>query len=369
MGLGASALLALSPAEATEGSSQNGEAAYGVCVSCHGAHGEGRPALDGPRIGDLDAGYVVATLTAMRDGGFDLPADNASARSMQAVAENLDDEQIALLGQVVEGLNPELGSPTEAVEGGEKAWESCGSCHGDDARGNSALGAPDLLYQSPTYLSAQLRAYRDGVRGAAGSPPLAPAMAASVADMDDDTFELLVDHIGSLRPERPALDNPEVTLGEDEGLAAFADIYAVSMSPRCMNCHPAGDAPLQTDASTPHTMNVTRLSPTEGVHCSQCHAPSAVGDGTAPLPPADTIWSMPPSSMAFEGRSPAALCAQLKDPEANGGRGLTDLKDHVEQDHLLITSWHSGRTAPPLSHPELVERFETWGAAGGPCPE
>ena len=47
---------------------------------------------------------------------------------------------------------------------------------------------------------------------------------------------------------------------------------------------------------------------------------------------------------------------------------LVELTEHVENDHLLMTSWHSGRTPPPISHEELVERFETWSAAGAPCP-
>ena len=133
-------------------------------------------------------------------------------------------------------------------------------------------------------------------------------------------------------------DRPEVTLDAAAGLAAFADIYAVATHPRCLNCHPSGDVPLQTDESTPHSMGITRFSPLQGQHCSTCHAGSGVGDGLAPLPPADPAWSMPPKHMAFE-------------------------------DHLLITSWHSGRTPPPLSHPELVDRFATWASAGAPCPE
>jgi hypothetical protein len=38
--------------------------------------------------------------------------------------------------------------------------------------------------------------------------------------------------------------------------AAFKEAYKVLMHPRCMNCHPMGDAPLQGDDSHPHTMSV-----------------------------------------------------------------------------------------------------------------
>jgi hypothetical protein len=32
-----------------------------------------------------------------------------------------------------------------------------------------------------------------------------------------------------------------------ESVKAFMDVYKVLTSPRCMNCHPAGDVPLQGD--------------------------------------------------------------------------------------------------------------------------
>jgi len=40
--------------------------------------------------------------------------------------------------------------------------------------------------------------------------------------------------------------------------AAFMQVYRVLTSPRCQNCHPAGDAPLQGDDSHVHTQNVKR---------------------------------------------------------------------------------------------------------------
>src|SRR5437868_12222576 len=40
--------------------------------------------------------------------------------------------------------------------------------------------------------------------------------------------------------------------------AAFLEVYKVLMHPRCMNCHPNGDQPLQGNDSHVHTMNVKR---------------------------------------------------------------------------------------------------------------
>src|SRR5258706_10489455 len=44
----------------------------------------------------------------------------------------------------------------------------------------------------------------------------------------------------------------------EESKTAFLEAYKVFMHPRCMNCHPSGDAPLQGDDSHIHLQNVTR---------------------------------------------------------------------------------------------------------------
>ena len=56
-----------------------------------------------------------------------------------------------------------------------------------------------------------------------------------------------------------------------KGMDAFADVYKVLQHPRCLNCHPSGDAPLQNDDSKPHAMNITRASVDAGLECAACH--------------------------------------------------------------------------------------------------
>ena len=64
---------------------------YGVCISCHGTHGEGRPAMGGPRIGDLEADHISAQLHAFRDGGRGGHPDDVSGQPMRGIAGGLDD--------------------------------------------------------------------------------------------------------------------------------------------------------------------------------------------------------------------------------------------------------------------------------------
>ena len=47
---------------------------------------------------------------------------------------------------------------------------------------------------------------------------------------------------------------------------AFLQIYRVLTSPRCQNCHPAGDSPLQGDDGHVHLQNVTRGKDGHGVY-------------------------------------------------------------------------------------------------------
>jgi hypothetical protein len=156
--------------------------------------------------------------------------------------------------------------------------------------------------------------------------------------------------------------------------AAFMQVYRVLTSPRCQNCHPAGDAPLQGDDGHVHLQNVKRGADGHGVtamRCDTCHQTANVPG--AHMPPGNPKWALPPpqEKMVSVGRSPAALCRQIKDPKQNGGRTLEKLLDHVANDDLVGWGWNpgEGRTLPPLSRPETVAQMKIWIEGGAACPE
>ena len=94
--------------------------------------------------------------------------------------------------------------------------------------------------------------------------------------------------------------------GDDPASAAkaFLTVSQVLMHPRCVNCHPKGDRPLQGDDSHPHIMHVVRGPEglgKNGLWCSTCHQEKNLPG--AHMPPGAPGWQLPPNDMpmAFEG--------------------------------------------------------------------
>jgi cytochrome c5 len=156
--------------------------------------------------------------------------------------------------------------------------------------------------------------------------------------------------------------------------AAFTQVYRVLISPRCQNCHPAGDAPLQGDDSHVHTQNVKRGPAGHGVYgmqCDTCH--QAANLSGAHMPPGNPKWALPPArmKMVFEGRSAAELCRQIKDAKQNGGRSLAAVMEHIANDDLVGWGWSpgEGRSLPPLTRAETVAQLKIWIDGGAACPQ
>lgn len=156
---------------------------------------------------------------------------------------------------------------------------------------------------------------------------------------------------------------------------AFKEAAKVFFSARCVNCHPAGDAPMQGDKMMTHALDVKRGTDgrgTEELKCATCHQDvNLEGDG---LPPGAPNWHMPPENqkMAFQGVTAKQLCLNLKDPSKNGGRkSAKDAVHHIASDPLVLWAWSpgNGRTTPPISHAEFVKKMNEWVDNGAACPE
>lgn len=200
-------------------------------------------------------------------------------------------------------------------------------------------------------------------------PGPGPAVAASPAVAGEAAPSATPAAAAAAPPATPA--SPRGTEGaESPGLEAYATLYSVLKHPRCLNCHPSGNRPLQFDASLPHIMNVQRGPSDRGgaaLQCSTCH--QAENHAQPHLPPGSPVWRLAPREMAFEGRSPRALALQLRDPKQSH-LTLEELVAHVRDDALVGWGWAPGpgRAPVPVPREAFVAAFTTWVAAGAPIP-
>jgi hypothetical protein len=156
-------------------------------------------------------------------------------------------------------------------------------------------------------------------------------------------------------------------------LAAWDVVYRVLQHPRCLNCHPLGDVPLQGEHSVPHAQNVQRGPDGEGLFAMRCSACHQTENAPGPhLPPGAPHWQLPhpDTPLVFEGRSSGELCRQLRDPAQNGGKTPDEILRHVAEDRLVLWGWDpgAGREPVPVPHARVVAALSTWVESGCDCP-
>ena len=152
--------------------------------------------------------------------------------------------------------------------------------------------------------------------------------------------------------------------------ALFAELGKVIESPRCQNCHPAGERPSQGEDMHPHLPLVVRGADDHGavgLRCTTCHQAANYEPAGVPGNPQ---WHVAPIGMAWQGKSLAQICEQIKDPARNGGRTLAQIHDHLAGDDLVGWAWHPGgtRTPAPGTQAELGALVAAWIATGAACP-
>jgi hypothetical protein len=152
--------------------------------------------------------------------------------------------------------------------------------------------------------------------------------------------------------------------------ALFLEASKVLTHPRCMNCHPADDRPRQRERAEAHDPPVVRGPDDRGaaaVRCGSCHQDRNLEHARVPGAP---DWHLAPIEMAWLGRTPAAICAQIKDPARNGKRSLAQIADHAAHDPLVAWGWAPGadRVPAPGSQARFGALIAAWIQAGAACP-
>ena len=150
----------------------------------------------------------------------------------------------------------------------------------------------------------------------------------------------------------------------------FLEASRVLLHPRCANCHPDGDVPLQSMQMTAHQPPVTRGPESRGVvgmECGSCHQDRNLTDARVPGAP---DWHVAPREMAWVGKSPRFICEQMKDPKRNGGKSLAQIVEHTAHDKLVGWGWYPGhgREPAPGSQQQFGAIVAAWVQTGAECP-
>jgi len=169
---------------------------------------------------------------------------------------------------------------------------------------------------------------------------------------------------------RPLVDFQSIADRGARSRALFAEAGRVLQHPRCVNCHPDGDVPLQGMQRTLHDPPVVRGPENEGVpgnECTTCHQDHNQQLTRVPGAPQ---WHLAPIAMAWAGKSLGFLCRQLSDPQRNGGKTLAQIVDHSTNDELVAWGWSPGHERQPV--PGTQKQFgalvAAWVETGAQCP-
>ena len=155
-----------------------GAAAFKVnCVQCHGSGAQGSPGY--PNLNDDDWlwGGTPQQIQQTITHGIRYAEDpNTRVSEMPAFGDILKPKEINDVANFVASLSgkAENASPADIAAGKEVFAQNCAACHGDNAKGNHEVGAPNLtdaiwFYGStPAAIAAQVRSPRHGVMPAWG---------------------------------------------------------------------------------------------------------------------------------------------------------------------------------------------------------
>jgi cytochrome c553 len=153
-------LLVCSPALAQPAGSE-------TCAGCHGARGEGNPAMGSPRIAGQPAAYLFRQLEAYTDG-------SRQNEVMAPIAKGLTPSQqrelaahyanlVAPATKTGAASAPPRGRTLATVGDEQRRVQACQNCHGPEGAGLPPL-VPYLAGLDNKYLQAELHDWKNGTR-------------------------------------------------------------------------------------------------------------------------------------------------------------------------------------------------------------
>jgi len=162
-----------------------------------------------------------------------------------------------------------------------------------------------------------------------------------------------------------------------DALAAFETVRSVLQHPRCQNCHPRSDTPLQGDDGHPHLQNVQRGADGRGMvgeRCTTCHGPANPPDsyGSHTPPGILTAGACPSRTSAwYSSVSLRARCASRSRIRRTTAARTWPRCAPISTTRWSVWAWSPGfgRAPVPVSRQAFLDAWTAWASAGAPCPK
>lgn len=157
-----------------------------------------------------------------------LPVARPAVRLLRIVAGALAIVPVALAALVM--IASAQAAAGDAAKGKLVFDKVCTTCHGAQAGGNKALGAPALWQQEPWYLVAQLQKFKSGARGSHPKDTQGAQMKAMVAQLTDDAA--IANVVAYIKTLKGAAATATLTGGNAEaGKATYTKVCAACHGP------------------------------------------------------------------------------------------------------------------------------------------
>ncbi|MES2624460.1 MAG: c-type cytochrome [Pseudomonadota bacterium] len=172
-----------------------------VCMTCHGGYGQGSEVVGGPKLAGMEPWYLKRQLLGFRSGFRGIEKEYIPAFEMRALAATLSDAEIDRVVADISEWQDVPATPTLEgdAEAGATLYTSCAACHGAQAEGNEALGAPALANRNDWYLLHELERFSVGQRGVHADDVGGQQMRAMMTSLpDENSWRDVLVYINSL---------------------------------------------------------------------------------------------------------------------------------------------------------------------------
>lgn len=167
----------------------HGEEGYKLCAGCHGFKGQGNSLVNAPALAGQEPWYLEQQLRNFRNGIRGTADGDTHGSTMALMTRGLDPgagfaDVIAYIGTMP------TADPDSSIDGdvdkGRAYYAPCAACHGANAGGNAALNAPSLRTIDDWYQLAQLKKFKNGMRGSNRNDIFGQQMAPMAGTLPDE---------------------------------------------------------------------------------------------------------------------------------------------------------------------------------------